>query len=164
MPRKVFYSFHYDADNWRAAKVRNIGAVEGNQPTQDNDWEAIKRGGDTAIQRWIDGQLAGRSCAVVLIGSGTAGRKWINYEINEAWRRRLGVLGIYIHNLTDRHGLQSSRGANPFAHWSLGGSELGNIVPVYDPAGWTSSDVYNHIARDIGAWIEHAIQLRQQYR
>ena len=25
MTRRVFYSFHYDADNWRAAMVRNIG-------------------------------------------------------------------------------------------------------------------------------------------
>ncbi len=32
MPKhRAFYSFHYDPDNWRAAMVRNIGAVEGNK-------------------------------------------------------------------------------------------------------------------------------------
>ena len=30
MARRVFYSFHYQPDNWRAAMVRNIGSIEGN--------------------------------------------------------------------------------------------------------------------------------------
>jgi len=85
MPRKVFYSFHYIPDCARAAQIRNMGIVEGNPPASDNDWESVKKGGDAAIQRWIDGQLDGKSCAVVLIGAATAGRKWINYEITSAW-------------------------------------------------------------------------------
>ena len=48
MARKVFYSFHYQADGWRASKVRNIGVVEGNAPATDNKWEEVKRGGDVA--------------------------------------------------------------------------------------------------------------------
>lgn len=44
-PRKVFYSFHYKPDNWRASQVRNIGAVEGNKPASDNDWEEVVKGG-----------------------------------------------------------------------------------------------------------------------
>ena len=44
MARRVFYSFHYKPDNWRAAQVRNIGAIEGNNPASDNDWEAVKKG------------------------------------------------------------------------------------------------------------------------
>jgi len=31
MARAVFYSFHYKPDNWRASKVRQMGALEGNQ-------------------------------------------------------------------------------------------------------------------------------------
>ena len=53
MARRVFYSFHYKNDNWRAATVRNIGVVEGNSPASDNDWETVKKGGDAAIKRWI---------------------------------------------------------------------------------------------------------------
>ena len=68
MARRAFYSFHYKPDNWRAAKVRNIGVVEGNEPVTDNDWEQVKKGGSTAIQDWIDGQLKGKSCTIVLIG------------------------------------------------------------------------------------------------
>ena len=43
MKRKVFYSFHFDNDNWRAGQVRNMGVVEGNQPVSGNKWEEIKQ-------------------------------------------------------------------------------------------------------------------------
>src|SRR5690349_5507067 len=94
MPRKCFYSFHYVPDNWRTSQVRNIGVIEGNAPASDNGWESVKKGGEAAIQKWIDLQLSGRSCAIVLIGSETAGRKWINYEIGKAWNEGKGVVGI----------------------------------------------------------------------
>ena len=32
MKHRVFYSFHYEPDNWRAGTIRNIGVVEGNPP------------------------------------------------------------------------------------------------------------------------------------
>ena len=83
--RRTFFSFHYKPDNWRAAKVRNMGVVEGNSPVSDNDWETVTGGGETAIKRWIDGQMYGKSCVIVLIGSQTSGRKWIKYEIEKAW-------------------------------------------------------------------------------
>ena len=66
--RRVFFSFHYKPDNSRAAQVRNMGLVDGNAPVSDNDWETVTKGGDAAIQKWIDGQIYGKSCAVVLIG------------------------------------------------------------------------------------------------
>jgi len=90
MARKVFYSFHFQPDHSRAALVRNMGVLEGNPAASDNDWEAVKKGGDAAIQRWIDGQLFGKSCAVVLIGAQTAGRKWITVTMKSP---RLGTIG-----------------------------------------------------------------------
>src|SRR5579862_8725184 len=74
MARKAFYSFHYNPDNWRASQVRNMGAIEGNAAVSDNDWETVTKGGDAAIEKWIAGQLKGRSCTVVLVGKDTAGR------------------------------------------------------------------------------------------
>ena len=65
MTKRVFFSFHYDADNWRTAQVRNMGILEGNAPVSDNDWETVKRDGDAAIERWIKEQLNGRSCTTV---------------------------------------------------------------------------------------------------
>src|SRR5438094_159741 len=114
MARKVFYSFHYKPDNWRAAQVRNIGAVEGNAPVADNDWEQVTKGGDEAIKKWINSQMSGGSCTIILIGANTAGRKWINYEIEQSWNTDKGVCGIYIHNLKNKEGKQSTKGGNPF--------------------------------------------------
>ena len=73
MARRAFYSFHYKPDNWRASQVRNMGVVEGNSPASDNDWETVTKGGDPAIEKWIGEQMYGKSCAIVLIGSGTTG-------------------------------------------------------------------------------------------
>ena len=83
--RSCFYSFYYKRDNWRVAMVRNIGVVEGNKPASDNDWESITSSGDTAIKNWIASQLKGKSCVVVLVGTNTAGRKWIKHEIIKGW-------------------------------------------------------------------------------
>src|SRR5713226_9302931 len=134
MARRVFFSFHYKPDNWRVSQVRNIGVIEGNRALSDNDWEAVKGGGDKAIKAWIDGQLYGRSCTVVLAGEKTAGRKWIKYEIEESWNAGKGVVGIYIHNLEDSNGNQSQKGRNPFDDITReGGKKLSTIVKVYDP-------------------------------
>jgi hypothetical protein len=160
--RKAFYSFHYVPDNWRAAKVRSAGVIEGNQPASDNDWERITNQGSPAIQRWIDGQIDGKSVGILLIGSRTAGRKWINYEIRKVWGEKKGLLGIYIHNLTDRDGLQSSKGANPF-NISIDQANLSTIVKAYDPPVSESPSVYAYITKNLADWIEEAIDIRARY-
>ncbi len=92
---KAFYSFHYSQDCWRAATVRSIGAIEGNRPAPDNDWETITKGGDTAIKKWIVDQMKGRSFTVVLIAEKTANRKWITYEIAESWNTALDAADAF---------------------------------------------------------------------
>lgn len=165
MARRAFYSFHYQPDNWRASQVRNMGVVEGNKPATDNDWESVKKGGDKAIQKWIDDQLSGRSCAVVLIGAKTAGRKWINYEIEKAWSDGKGVLGVYVHNLKDSAEKQSTKGSNPFDEFTIdsGRKKLSSVVKAYDPPYVTSTNVYKHIADNLADWIEEAIKIRDKY-
>lgn len=162
MTRRVFYSFHYNPDNWRVSQVRNIGAIEDNKPASDNDWETVTKGGDKAIERWISDQMKGRSCLVVLIGAGTAGRKWINHEIAEAWNAKKGVLGVHIHKLKNSRGETTSKGGNPFDHVTLKGAtkRLSSVVKVYDPPGTDSTSVYNHIRSNLEKWIETAIDIR----
>jgi len=164
MARRVFYSFHYVPDNWRASQVRNIGAIEGNQPAKDNDWETVTKGGDKAIEKWIADQMNGRSCVVVLIGAATANRKWINHEIVKGWDAGKGVLGIHIHNLKNSEGKTSAKGANPFdnINYGLTGKKLSTIVRAYEPSGTTSSEVYDHIKNNLEKWIEAAIDIRSK--
>jgi hypothetical protein len=163
MARKTFFSFHYKPDCWRASQVRNIGAVEGNTPVSDNAWETITRGGDEAIKAWINGQLSGRTCAVVLIGSETAGRKWVRYEIEKAWNDSKGVVGIYIHNLLDVAQNKATKGSNPFETFTMKNDQnkrLSSIVKAYDPPYTDSKQVYGYIADNISKWVEEAVTIR----
>ena len=162
MVRRVFYSFHYRPDNWRAAMVRNIGGIEGNSPASDNDWETVKQGGDKAITNWIAKQMKYRSCTVVLVGSHTANRKWINHEIIKSWNDGMGVAGIRIHGLKDSEGRTSISGMNPFDFISLidSGKTLSSIVKCSDPTGSNSQERYAWISRNLASTVEEAIRLR----
>ncbi len=165
MARKVFYSFHFKSDHWRASQVRNMGIIEGDVPVSDNDWEEIKRGGDDSIKRWIDEQLNSKSCAVVLIGTNTAGRKWIKYEIEKSWNDGKGVVGIHVHNLKDTDSNQSTKGLNPFDDFTMkrDDKKLSSIVKSYDPPYSVSKNVYEHIQNNLENWVEEAITIRDNY-
>lgn len=163
MARRVFYSFHYKPDNWRAATVRNIGVIEGNRPASDNDWEAVTKGGEDAIKKWIADQMYGRSCTVVLVGEGTANRRWINYEIVKSWDEGMGVVGIRIHGLKDVNQQTATMGNNPFEYIGYGntGKKLSSIVKCYNPGGSTSQERYDWISKHIENAVEEAIQIRK---
>ena len=164
MARNAFYSFHYKPDCDRASQVRNMGIVDGNKPVSDNDWETVTNGGEAAIKRWIDDQLKGRSCAIVLIGENTAGRKWITYEISTAWNAEKGVLGIYIHKLKNLDGQQARQGANPFDYVTFTGTgkKLSTVALTYNPPYSDSKEVYAYIKQNLAAWIEEAIRIRAE--
>ena len=165
MARRAFYSFHYIPDNWRAATVRNIGVIEGNRPASDNDWETIKKGGDAAIRRWIADQMYGRSCTVVLVGTNTADRKWINHEIIKSWDDGMGVVGIHVHGLKNSEGKTSTKGDNPFDYIGYGntGRKLSSIVKCYNPSGSNSQDRYDWITRHLENAVEEAIRIRREH-
>ena len=165
MGRRVFFSFHYKPDSSRASQVRNMGALDGNQSVSDNDWEAVTKGGDAAIKTWIDTQLTGRSCVVVLIGSATAGRKWISYEISTGWNQGKGVVGIYIHHLKNLQQQQSRKGPNPLDYVTMtrNNAKMSTIAKAYDPPYTSSTDVYKYINNNIGDWVERAITIRKNY-
>lgn len=160
--RQVFYSFHYKPDCWRAATVRSIGAIEGNKPAPDNDWETIIRGGEEAIKRWIKEQIKYRSCTVVLVGKETANRKWINHEIIESWNAKMGIVGIHIHGLKNQDGYISEKGANPFDYitFNNSGKKLSEVVKCYDPSGTNSKERYDWISKYLSAAVEEAIKIR----
>ncbi|MGP1717075.1 MAG: TIR domain-containing protein [Methylophilus sp.] len=161
MARRVFYSFDYDSDCWRASMVRNIGVVEGNQAARDNTWESVKRGDEAAIMRWIDDQLNGRSCTIVLIGADTAASRWVSYEIEQSLNSGKGILGIRIHKLLDQQQQVSKAGPDPFAALTLpDGRPLSATIQTYDPPGADSKEVYAYISEHLEGWIEAAIAAR----
>lgn len=157
MKRQVFYSFHFGNDVMRVQQIRNIGAIEGNEPVSPNNWEQIKRS-EYAVKKWIDDNMKYKSCVIVLVGSETASRKWVDYEIRKAWNEGKGLFGIYIHNLKDPRTGICRKGANPFDNVPLeNGQRLSSLVPCYDPNSW---DAYNDIAKNLENWVDYAIKNR----
>lgn len=120
MARRVFFSFHYERDVWRANVVRNSWITQPDRETAGfidaAEFEKLKRDGDLAVKRWINSQLNGTSVTAVLIGAETYERRWVRYEIIKSFDRGNGLLGIYIHNIRDRNGKIDYKGENPFKY------------------------------------------------
>lgn len=144
----------------RVWQIRKMGAIEGNEPVAPNNWEQIKRS-EYAVKKWIDDNIKYKSCVIVLVGSETASRKWVDYEIRKAWNERKGLFGIYIHNLKDPITGTCRKGANPFDNVLMrNGQRLSSLVSCYDPNSW---DAYNDIAKNLENWVEEAISTRENY-
>lgn len=158
--RKVFFSFEYRKDAWRASQIRNMGKVDNDSTFSDNDWEEIKEKSDEKIEKWIDEQISKQSCLLVLIGSTTSSRKWVKYEIQKAYNLNKGILGIYINKLKDQNGDQTSKGDNPFTNIYIGSKResLSKYVKCFDSYYSTSQHVYDDIKNSIEDLIEYAIE------
>jgi hypothetical protein len=163
--RKIFHSFRYTRDWWRVQTIRNIGAIQGQRLLTGNEWEAVEKKGKKAIRQWIDEQLAGKSCVVVLIGNGTSGREWVQYEMQKGWNDGKSVVGIHIHGLQDQNGRQATKGTNPlsrvFVDTRTGVKRLSAVAKTYDPPYKLSKNVYSYIEEHIEEWIEEAIAIRR---
>ncbi len=177
--RQVFFSFCFLHDSWRAGQIRSMGKLSDDSTFSDNDWGNVRVSSEASIEKWIRDQMRMRSCVVVLIGENTQGRKWINYEIEQAWEAGKGIVGIYVHGLKDRGGEQAKKGKNPFEdfcidttfnyiahhHDPADGNEknLARVIKAYDTPYAYSTNVYNYIKENIADWIEEAIQIRNNY-
>lgn len=116
MARRVFFSFHYQRDIWRVNQIRNMPSIIGSAGAGFQDaslWEEAKKKGDAAIKKLIDDGLQNTSVTVVCIGAKTAGRKYINYEIEQSIARGNGIVGIQIHHLKDQNGETDTLGEKP---------------------------------------------------
>ncbi|WP_296583440.1 TIR domain-containing protein [Xanthobacter sp.] len=164
--RRVFYSFHFQADFWRTHQVRNIGALEGQPLCHANEWEEIKRKGDAAIEKWIHDSMYGRSCVVVLVGAQTSSRPWVTYEIKKGWTDGKGVLAVRIDKLLGTDSLPSIPGPNPLSNLTFQNKtvSLSDVAPLKTPAGADSKAAYASIAGNIDTWIEEAISIRKNWK
>jgi hypothetical protein len=145
MARRVYFSFHYEGDVWRANQVRNSWVTKPNrEPAGFQDaaeFEAVKRRGDKAVEQWIDRNMQGTSVTVVLVGENTCNRYWVRYELQRSIDKKNGIIFIRIHNLKDQAGNTCPEGAMDFGDIDVSG------YPVYD---WVNDDGYNNI----GDWVE----------
>jgi len=151
MAKTVFYSFHYERDVHRVQLVTNIKALEGQPILNSQEWEKVRSGGNAAIQKWIDEQMAYKKAVIVLIGKETTARSWVKYEIEKAWADRKPLLGIRIHGLSSM-GTVDAIGGNPFTNAGIA------AVPIYDPTAvdWQgkidSQGTYKTLSDKIESW------------
>src|SRR3989442_1153994 len=116
MARRVFFSFHHENDSWRVGQVRNGWLAQKGESNKFMDaaaWEEVKRKGEAAVKAGVDRGLKGTGVTVVLIGQETATRPFVRYEIGESFRRKNGLLGIYIHRIRNSDKKTSRKGRNP---------------------------------------------------
>lgn len=161
MSRKVFYSFNFDRDSQRAAQVRNSHAIADQDEYGVIDsvaWEEVEKKGEQAIKNWIDDQMKYTSATVVLVGSDTAGRKWVDYEIKQSWTRGNGLVAVRIHNVKKLDGTTDVAGPNPLDSILLtNGAPLSSVCKIYD---WVANDGLHNL----GQWVEESVQIRTNYQ
>lgn len=154
--RKVFFSFDWD-DVWQANQVRNSWVTKGNYTSagfvDSADIEKVKKATYQSIRNWIDKQLEGTSVICVLIGRQTASSKWVKYEIQESIEKKNGLIGVYIHNVSDMYGNTSIKGDNPFARPPFNIRPTRRMIyPCCSYYEWVYGNGYEYL----GNWIEKA--------
>ena len=151
MARRVFFSFHFANDFWRTQQVRNMNSLEGQALCSANDWEEVKRRGDASIKKWIDDEMHGKTCVVVLVGAETATRPWVIHEISKGWNDKRGVLGIRIEKLLGTDSRGSVAGANPFTKVTFTGTTrtLAEVARLKVPIGADSKAAYTSIVNNV---------------
>lgn len=158
MARRVYFAFHYQNDISRVNVVRNSWLThEGREDAGFFDaslWEKAKKTGDDTIKRMINNGLDGTTVTVFLLGSQTAERKWVRYELEKSYERGNGMLAIRIHKIKNFQGQTALNGANIFDQFHITDSNgtltyLSSLYPIYD---WVDNDGY----ANLGDWVEKA--------
>jgi hypothetical protein len=159
MVRRVFFSFHFDRNHWRANQVRNSWLTQDNRESAGYidaaDWEDLKRQGEDAIKRWIRSQMENTSVVAVLIGTRTAERDWVEFEIKEALKEGKGIVGVRVHNLEDQNGNTDSRGDDPLDDVYIVDGELLRLSKAFNTYSWVLQNGYDNF----GDWVEEAAEI-----
>ena len=155
--RRVFFSFHYENDINRSMTVRNSWVTQGKEAAgfvDKAEFEQIKRQGVNAVHNWIDKQLEGTSVTVVLIGTETLNRPFVQYEICKSIQRGNALIGVHINGIKDMRTLMTSARGN--VHTVIG--NYNNGTPVYFDV--VCDGIYDYVAQNgysnMGNWIEAA--------
>lgn len=82
-------------NSWVTQGVEKAGFID------KAEFETIKRQGQKAVENWIDSQLVGTSVTVVLLGSETLNRDFVQYEIRKSIEKGNAIIGVKINNITD---------------------------------------------------------------
>jgi hypothetical protein len=151
MPRRTFFSFHYESDVSRAWVVRNSWVAKLAQGEREDVgffdssvFEAKERESDDVLKRFLREGLDNTTVTCVLVGKQTALRRWVRYEILRSFMRGNGLLGVRIHSIPNLQKMTSQAGPNPFdcLAFRIDGDRM--KFQEYFTTGWGG-------ARDVGS-------------
>ena len=149
--RRTFFSFHYEADVTRAWVVRNSWVTKIAQGEREaagffdsSVFEAKERESVETLKTFLREGLRNSTVTCVLVGTQTALRRWVRYEIFRSFIRGNGLLAIRVHSILGLNKRQSASGANPFRNiaFKVDGDKV--RFKEYMTSGW-------QLARDVGS-------------
>ena len=134
MARRVYFAFHYD-DVFRCNVVRNSWLTHRDRGAAGffdaSLWEKAKKESPAALKRLINDGLHNTSVTVFLLGSHTADRPWVNYELIRSVQVGNGLVGVRINNIAQSTNLLGSRVSLPTAP----GPDIPRPVPTQREPG-----------------------------
>jgi len=158
--RKVFFSFNYERDSFRAKQAYESWMSrldrDASGYAEDELWEELKKQGEEAIKSWIDREMQETTVTVVLIGAETDKDPYVNFAIQKSFQKKQGLVGVYVHNMKDHQENKDSLGQNPLEHYYVKKGEekvyLSKIYPTYE---WINDSGYTNL----GEWVEEAAKI-----
>jgi len=166
MIRKVYFAFHYEKDIDRVNQVRDVVLNRYKMEIagfyDQSLWAKTKKAGDVALMQMILEGMQGTTVTVFLLGEETANRKWVQYELEESWKRGNAMIGIHIHRLRDEANYKmGKKGPNILDEfiYEVKGKEcaLSEWFKAYD---WKADDGENNF----GKWVDEAVKIEQGLR
>jgi hypothetical protein len=117
MARRTFFSFHYVPDVSRSYVVKNSQVVMDHEDAgflDSSAFEKAKNENPESLKRFLRKEMDGSSVVCALVGTNTAARPWVRFELLQALWDGRGMLGIRIHTIQDLNQKTSLAGTSPF--------------------------------------------------
>lgn len=117
MARRTFFSFHYKPDVTRAQVVKRSQIVKDREDAgflDSSAFEEAQRKDPDSLKRFLRKEMEGASVVCALVGTETAMRRWVRFEIMQGILDERGILGIRIHTIANLNQMTATAGPNPF--------------------------------------------------
>ncbi len=164
MPKRVFFTFHYqDVIDFRANVVRNHWLTKPDREAAGfydaSIWESAKKQGDIALKRLINGGLENTSNTCILIGSQTYCRPWVRYEILKSFKKGNHIFCVHINSIKGKDGCTKAAGLNPLNYVGVTFSDSGKTATLWEKIGenWVQYD-------KIDGSASYQVNVEQQYQ
>lgn len=147
MARRTFFSFHYVPDVQRAQIVKNSWVTRDREDAgffDSSAFEKAKRTNDDTLKTFLIDAMKGSSVVCTLVGTETAHRRWVRYEIQRAiWDKR-GLLAVRIHTINHFSTGQATAGPNPFDLLGVYVEEKDSVKSMYLIERSSTSDKWSY--------------------